>query len=31
MKILQVPTGGLFADGILSCIVEYMTASLYLK
>lgn len=26
MKILQIPTGGLFADGILSCIVEYMTA-----
>lgn len=26
MKILQIPTGGLFSDGILSCIVEYMTA-----
>ncbi|MGN1167496.1 MAG: glycosyltransferase family 1 protein [Lachnospiraceae bacterium] len=26
MKILQIPTGGLFLDGILSCIVEYMTA-----
>lgn len=26
MKILHIPTGGLFADGILSCIVEYMTA-----
>lgn len=25
MKILQIPTGGLFFDGILSCIVEYMT------
>ena len=24
MKILQIPTGGLFLDGILSCIVEYM-------
>lgn len=26
MKVLQIPTGGLFSDGILSCIVEYMTA-----
>lgn len=26
MKILQIPTGGLFLDGILSCIVEYMAA-----
>lgn len=26
MKILQIPTGGLFSDGILSCIVEYMNA-----
>lgn len=26
MKILQIPTGGLFSDGILSCIVEYVTA-----
>lgn len=26
MRILQIPTGGLFSDGILSCIVEYMTA-----
>lgn len=26
MKILQIPTGGLFSDGILSCIVEYMAA-----
>jgi len=26
VKILQIPTGGLFSDGILSCIVEYMTA-----
>ena len=26
MKILQIPTGGLFADGIFSCIVEYMMA-----
>lgn len=26
MKILQIPTGGLFSDGILSCILEYMTA-----
>lgn len=24
MKILHIPTGGLFSDGILSCIVEYM-------
>lgn len=26
MKILQIPTGGLFSDGILSCILEYMQA-----
>lgn len=26
MKVLQIPTGGLLSDGILSCIVEYMTA-----
>lgn len=26
MKILQIPTGGLFLDGIVSCIIEYMTA-----
>ena len=26
MRILQIPTGGLFLDGILSCITEYMTA-----
>ena len=26
MKILHIPTGGLFSDGILSCILEYMTA-----
>lgn len=26
MKILHIPTGGLFSDGILSCIIEYMTA-----
>ena len=26
MKILHIPTGGLFLDGIISCIVEYMTA-----
>lgn len=24
MKILQIPTGGLFSDGILSCIIGYM-------
>lgn len=24
MKILHIPTGGLFSDGILSCIIEYM-------
>ena len=26
MKILQIPTGGLFSDGIFSCILEYMNA-----
>lgn len=26
MKILQVPTGGLISDGILSCVVDYMAA-----
>ena len=26
MKILQIPTGGLFSDGINSFIVEYVTA-----
>ena len=26
MKILHIPTGGLFSDGILSCITDYMTA-----
>ena len=26
MKVLQIPTGGLFSDGILSCITDYMAA-----
>ena len=26
MKILHIPTGGLFSDGILSCITDYMAA-----
>lgn len=26
MRILQIPTGGLFLDGICSCIIDYMTA-----
>lgn len=26
IKILQIPTGGLFMDGIFSCIEEYLTA-----
>lgn len=26
MKILQIPTGGLVSDGILSCITDYMDA-----
>ncbi len=26
IKILQVPTGGLVSDGIVSCIIEYMDA-----
>lgn len=26
MRILQIPTGGLFSDGILSCITDYMVA-----
>ena len=26
MKVLHIPTGGLFSDGILSCITDYMAA-----
>ena len=26
MKILQIPTGGLFSDGISSCLIEYIAA-----
>lgn len=26
MKVLHIPTGGLFSDGILSCITDYMSA-----
>ena len=25
MRVLHIPTGGLFLDGILSCITDYMS------